>query len=427
MTALMSLVRKDLLQYLGNRRALLINLLAPILIAAFFGSLFGGKPSGKPAPVPLAVVDQDDSALSHRLLTVLAAEPHLSLQRLAPEPALEAVRRGTLRAALILPKGFGEQAGLALFGAGPQPQLALHIDPSQRSTLALVQGLLTQHLMAEVSRSAMSPQGANWQRLREQAAQADMPTEQRAELAQLFDSVAKVQARSAAGGEGTEGVGQGLRSPFALQEHEVTAKGQEAGYNGYAHSFAGMGVQFILMLGVEMAVALLLMRRQDLWKRLRAAPLSRGTLLGSRVLSTALIALFSFVLIMLAGMAVFGVRVLGSGIGFALLLVSFALFTASFGLLVAALGRNPEATRGMAILATLLMVMLGGAWVPSFVFPEWLQTVTLAMPTRWAVDGLDAMTWRGLGLEAAWAPCGVLLGASLLCGLLAWWRFDWEE
>ena len=205
------------------------------------------------------------------------------------------------------------------------------------------------------------------------------------------------------------------------------AAGHQAGYNGYAHSFAGMGVQFILMMGVEMAVTLLLMRRQDLWKRLRAAPLSRGTLLGSRIASTALIALFSFALIMAAGMLAFGVRIQGSVLGFALLLLSFALFTASFGLVIAAVGRSPEATRGIAILATLLMVMLGGAWVPSFVFPGWLQTATLAMPTRWAVDGLDAMTWRGLGLEAALTPAAVLLGFSLLCGLLAWWRFDWEE
>ena len=180
MNAFMSLVRKDLLQYLGNRRALWINLLAPILIAAFFGSLFGGKPAGKPAPVPLAVVDQDGSELSRRLLAVLDAEPHLSVQRLAQEPAIDAVRRGTLRAALVLPKGFGEQAGLALFGAGPAPRLDLHIDPSQRSTLALVQGLLTQHLMAEVSRSAMSPQGSSWQPLREHLAQASLPADQRA-------------------------------------------------------------------------------------------------------------------------------------------------------------------------------------------------------------------------------------------------------
>jgi ABC-2 type transport system permease protein len=73
------------------------------------------------------------------------------------------------------------------------------------------------------------------------------------------------------------------------------------------------------------------------------------------------------------------------------------------------------------------MVMLGGAWVPSFIFPEWLQAVTLFVPTRWAVDGLDAMTWRGLGLEAAWMPTAVLLGFSALFAAVALWRFRWDE
>jgi ABC-2 type transport system permease protein len=73
------------------------------------------------------------------------------------------------------------------------------------------------------------------------------------------------------------------------------------------------------------------------------------------------------------------------------------------------------------------MVMLGGAWVPTFVFPEWLQRLTVVMPTRWAVDGLDAMTWRGLGLDAALAPVGVLLAFAALFAALALARFRWEE
>jgi ABC-2 type transport system permease protein len=101
--------------------------------------------------------------------------------------------------------------------------------------------------------------------------------------------------------------------------------------------------------------------------------------------------------------------------------------TASFGLLIAALGRTPEATRGLAIFATLIMVMLGGAWVPTFVFPAWLQTVSLAVPTRWAVDGLDAMTWRGLGFGAAVGPIVAMLAFSALFAVLAVWRFDWDE
>ncbi len=94
-------------------------------------------------------------------------------------------------------------------------------------------------------------------------------------------------------------------------------------------------------------------------------------------------------------------RIDGSVAGFVGIAIAFALLTSSFGLLIAAIGKTPEATRGLAIFATLVMVMLGGAWVPSFVFPPWLQTASLVVPTRWAVDGLDAMTWRGLGFDAA--------------------------
>jgi ABC-2 type transport system permease protein len=65
--------------------------------------------------------------------------------------------------------------------------------------------------------------------------------------------------------------------------------------------------------------------------------------------------------------------------------------------------------------------------VPTFVFPDWLQSATLVVPTRWAIDGLEAMTWRGLGLEAALAPIGVMLAFSALFAWIAMRRFDWEE
>jgi ABC-2 type transport system permease protein len=214
--------------------------------------------------------------------------------------------------------------------------------------------------------------------------------------------------------------------PFTTRE-TASAGRYEARYNGYAHSFAGMGVQFLLLMGVDMGVGLLLMRRMGLWQRLRAAPLSRATLLGSRIGSCALIALIVFAGVYAVAISAFGVRVEGSVPGFVAVLLAFSLLTATFGLLIAALGRSPEATRGLAILATLLMVMLGGAWVPSFIFPPWLQQISHFVPTHWAVEGLDAMTWRGLPFSAAMLPVGLMLGYSTVFAGLALWRFDWEE
>ena len=126
-------------------------------------------------------------------------------------------------------------------------------------------------------------------------------------------------------------------------------------------------------------------------------------------------------------MIVFGVRMQGSVVGFVAVSVACALMAATFGLLVAALGGTPAATRGVTVLAVLMMVMLGGAWVPTFIFPRWLQQLTVVVPARWAVDGLDAMTWRGIGFAGAVVPTLVLLGFAALFGAIAVARFRWEE
>lgn len=432
--AFLSLLRAELRLFLANRKAMVMSIVAPILIAAFFGSLFGGSGQSKPAAIPIAVVDLDQSALSAAVVKALQADGSLKTE-LLPEPeAIAQVRAGKRRVAVVLPAGLGQQASTALFGAGPKPEIQLHYDPSQAMTLSIVQGLLAQSLMQEVSRSSFSGQSTA---MRDMAAQArtatGMPTERRDDLVRMFESIDRVQqaqAADAASSPASSAPSGGLSVPYTTRQIEAVEPSSDkapVAYNGYAHSFAGMGVQFLLMLGVDMAVGLLVMRRLGLWKRLRAAPLSRGTLLGSRVVATALICFGVFSVIWLVAIAAFGVRVHGSLLGMACILIAFALMTAAFGLFIAALGGSPEATRGLAILATLLMVMLGGAWVPSFLFPEWLQQLTLAIPTRWAVDGLDAMTWRGQGFADALAPTGVLLGFAVVFGLLAVWRFKWEE
>ena len=437
MTAFFALFRTDLSLFLRNRRALIMGLLAPVAIAAFFGYVFDPGRL-KVSRIPVAVTDLDRSPLSAQVLAGLRNEPALTLTEMSEDAAAAAVVAGKQRVAIVLPAGLARAAPAALFGAAAPPVITLRHDPSQAMLLPLVKGLLTQQLMGPVSAAAFGG-GVNDQtltplRARAQAG-AGLSAEQARHLDSLFDSLEQVQSdqvataaasASAAVGPSASAPVAGLRSPFTTLDLASAGKlGHD--YNSYAHSFAGMGVQFILMQGIEFGVALLLMRRMGLWQRLRASPISRSVLLGSRIASAALIALCMLLAIYAAAAALFGVRISGSVLGFAGIALAFALLTASFGLLIAAIGRTPEATRGLAILATLLMVMLGGAWVPSFLFPDWLQTLSLAMPTRWAVDGLDAVTWRGQGLDAALAPIGVMLAFATGFTLLALWRFDWQE
>ncbi len=428
MNAFIALVRKDLKLYFSNRRALIITLAAPIAIAAFFGSLFGGGDKA-PARVPIAIVDQDNSAISKVIVAGLGSDTSLSVQSLDGDAAIEQVRKGKLRAAVIVPRAFGDKASRAMFRPGAKPEIAIHYDPSQSMVMPMVRGMLTQHVMKAVSQSAFSNNSTVMTDFRgEVSTSKSIPDEEKRDLIGMFDSIERVQKRSAgsASTSTSESKMSGFDMPFTTQANEVTSA-KERKYNSYSHSFAGMSVQFIMFMGIDIGVGLLLARRMGLWKRLRAAPVTKTLLLGSTVASSALIAITLMLCIFAAGMVFFGVRIEGSVIGFLGMVVCFALLTSSFGLLLAAIGNNPEATRGLAIFATLLMVMLGGAWVPSFVFPEWLQSLSMFVPTRWAIDGLAAMTWRGLGFDAALTPMAVLIASSTVLFAIALWRFRWDE
>jgi ABC-2 type transport system permease protein len=188
-----------------------------------------------------------------------------------------------------------------------------------------------------------------------------------------------------------------------------------------------LGLQFILVAAVDLGIGVLMERQRGLWRRLRSAPVSRNLLIASKVISGSMIGLMSLLISFSFAIIVFGVRVHGSLPGFLAVATASAIMTASFGLLIAALGNTPSGTRGVSMLVVLLMLMLSGAWIPMFLFPAWLQSATKVLPVRWAIDGLDAMTWRGLDWTSAAQSAGVLLAFAAGFFLITLKRFRWEE
>jgi ABC-2 type transport system permease protein len=240
-----------------------------------------------------------------------------------------------------------------------------------------------------------------------------------ASLKKFQDQRAAAPAASASSASAGADAGGGMSMPYTTQD-EALSSGPK--YNGYAHSFAGMGVQFILFMGINLGISILLEQRQGIWSRLLAAPVPLSTVILSRAAAGAIIATGLMVAMFICAVLIFKVQIT-SVPGFIGMALCFGVMTAAFGLLIAAFGKTPEAARGIATFATLILVMLGGAWVPSFVFPQWMQTATLVVPTRCAVDGLDAVTWRGLGLDGAAPAMAVQLGFAAVFGALAVWKF----
>jgi ABC-2 type transport system permease protein len=429
-TAVWALVRNDLRLYRQDRRAVVVGILVPILIAAFFGYIFSGERQGGSGRIAVAVVNEDPAPLTTAIVAALKSDTALEVLPADRAEAERLVRRGKVHVAVVIPPNLSAEATRALFTARDRPSVEFLVDPSDRMSGQVVQGLFAEHAMQEISRYAFGASHGTeaLQRaissLEARGAAAATEREDLESLRQALDRLNRHATESAE--MPASALSQGLTIPYEVALRAV-ADPAHRDYNSYAHSFAGMSVQFILFGGIDAGVLLLLLRERGIWQRLRSAPLSRPQLLLARVIATSLISLFQFAVIYAVAMLVFKVRIGGSVAGFLGVVAAFSLLNGAFGLMLAALGRSPGATRGFAALATLLLVMVGGAWVPAFVFPQWLQQASLLSPTRWAIDGLDAMSWRGLGADAALAPVVVLLASALACLLIAVWRFRWEE
>jgi ABC-2 type transport system permease protein len=430
MIPLLAMIRKDLQLFFSDRRSVLVSFVVPIAIASFFGAIFNGPSrNSEPARIAVAIVDQDGSTISKSIVAGAQADKNLNVSIVDADEARDAVRRGKTAVGIIVPTGFGAAAGTAFFGSGEKPELEMLYDPSRNAELAMVRGVMTQHVMEAVSKEMFG--GAQGRKYIDAAlpqieASKTMNAQQKQLLVQMLRSVQEFYSRSDAPGTQADAQPRGITMPYTVKEQAMTS-GTNVAYNGYAHSFAGMAIQFLLFATANLGVEMLLERQRGLWRRLRSAPISRLALLTAKVASGAIVSLMILGVSFAFAMIVFRVRIEGGVAGFIGVSIACALMASTFGVLVAALGNSPATARGVTTLAVLMMVMLGGAWVPTFVFPAWLQQFTLVVPVRWAVDGLDAMTWRGIGSSGAVSAILALLGFAALFGIVAAMRFRWDE
>jgi len=369
---LLGFIKKDIKLFAVDRQAVVMSLVVPILIASILGWLDSTATGGSQAsPITIDVVDLDQSDISQAVIDRLSKSGTVRPDVVSKDQALKDVRQAKVTAAIILPKRFGKVAYAALIG-GTKPKIDMITDPSRPIESQIVMGALLE-------------QGSS------------------AVMGMTSDTAS---------------------APFKVLESHAERRSTGSWANA-AHDYAGFGLQGLLFFAMEAAIGLARERKMGIWQRLRAAPVPLGLILLSREVSSTIMALAIIVAMFGFGALLFGIRILGSSLGFALVSVSTALMAATFGLLIATVGKTETQSRGLSILLIMVMLATGGAWFPMAKMPTFVQTVANWLPVRWAVEGFDAMTWRGMGLNEALRSSSALIAFAGVFAALALVRFRW--
>jgi ABC-type transport system involved in multi-copper enzyme maturation permease subunit len=170
-------------------------------------------------------------------------------------------------------------------------------------------------------------------------------------------------------------------------------------------------------------------RRQGTIKRLRAAPISRSTILIGKLLPCFVLSLAQAVFLLGAGKLVFGMRWGPDDWSLArqmcwLLPVIFSTSLAAMGLalLIASLARTEAQVAIYGTPLVLILAGVSGCLMPRDLMPELMKQISLATPQAWSLIAyMQLLINPAPNVMAVGEACLVLVGFAIVFLALAWW------
>ena len=162
---------------------------------------------------------------------------------------------------------------------------------------------------------------------------------------------------------------------------------------------------------------MLIDRRSGVLARLASAPISKGSIVLGKWAGRTALAMVQIVFLMLVGTLVFGVS-WGSSLPMILLILfAFAAVVSAAAILLGTVATTEVQIIGAAAGISTVLAALGGCFWPIEVVPDWMQRLSLCIPTGWVMDALHRLMNFG---DPAAAALPHFLGLALLALALGW-------
>ena len=196
---------------------------------------------------------------------------------------------------------------------------------------------------------------------------------------------------------------------------------------GFEQAIPGTMVMFtLLVLLTSGAVLLVIERRQGVLKRIASTPLSREQVVLGKWGGKMVLALVQIGFAMLTGTLLFGMDWGPNLPMIAVVLFAYASMAASFGILAGSLARTEGQAIGLGVLASNVLAALGGCWWPIEVVPAWMQTMSMGLPTGWAMDAMHKMVSFGASPASVLPHVMALLATAIVAGAVSARVFRFE-
>lgn len=408
---ILAIAFKDVKLAYNDVRDIILHLLVPICVASLLGLAMSGL-AGRDAPTAkLTVVDEANTETSRVFIEKLRKNENLQFEAWPRDEALSKLKGGRLNAVLVIHSGFDFER----LYRGQAQALKLYVDPSRKMLTSMIEGLVQRAGFETLAELMFKPDRAGEfiKRAEADIDKASIDPQLKAALKKMLRNnenflgeIRQLQQEGRANASDFPFLGGGIRS-------ETEAVGGQ-GRNYFAIVFPGVAVMFMLFSSMGGALGLLKEKWHGVLKRLLASPVTRLQIVAGKSLGIFLTTMVQFYVYLGFFVLVWDVRPNGSPAGLLVMSAAICACCAALTMLFASLGRSEQGVHSVSLLIILAMSALGGSMFPYELMPEGMQGAATFTINKWAITGLDAVIWRGYGIEAVLPPAAVLFGLTIV-------------
>jgi ABC-2 type transport system permease protein len=409
---------KELQVISKDRGNLAIMFLLPLLLSSMqsAANLAVSSEEGEAAiMLHVAVVNTDTGDYGREIESAIGGISELDVKTYQTLSEAETdVARGDLSAAIYLPPEFSARINKHL-----QTGVEVIVDPAQPQSASIVVGIMNQ-VVDEVTIWGEVGYG----------------------IRSVLDASGLLENISAEQRQGIEAqnlgvimtrLGEMRRDPLisVLSEDLVGTESKSSGLDAFlAYTFAGYTVMFLFFVVPMAAESILAEREAGALRRLVAAPISRGAVIGGKLLAYMLIPSLQAVLLFGVASIFFEVSLGNSPLGLIAITLVAALTAVALGLLIASFAKSASQASNMGVAAGFILAFVGGS-VPigSQAFSRmggFISVISRLTPQAHALEGYLKLLADGDGFASLLPELGILLVFAAVFLIVASRRFSYD-
>ena len=424
MHSVIHIALNDLRIFFASRGNVIGLLVLPIGFTLLVGFFF---PRGRDAGLIVDVIDHDDSQVSTGLVNALrAANTSLvlcpmdndaeNICNVEDDTALDRawatarVENATSLAMIEIPAGFGTKVQAL------EPVEILYLSDQGFTAPGFIRQAIDAAILRVNGAAVASRVGTDVAiDLIESIEGKSLGGDQRTELSQaVYDRAATIWGNT----------------PVRVDYESTALEGDSAPEmattpGGLGQSVPGMGSMFVMFTVFGGMVVLVGERKQWTLQRLAVTPVSRGHLLGGKILGRFTLGFIQYLVVFAVGVLA-GVHFGGDILALVLIMVSFTLATTALSFAVGSRVKSEMQAGSLTQLLVLVLAALGGAWWPLEIVPPFMRAIGHISPVAWAMDGYQSLIFENGDLSTVLPSILVLLGVAIVCFGISIWYFDYE-